>query len=504
MTVLLLALCLFPRSQDDAAKARALIEQLDSNSLEERDSAAAALKKLAPGSEEIDRMLARAAESGGPEVRPRAAAIRSVRFSARLVPDPEEFVARLRSANLSIRNMAVHKLSGFGAAAAPLAAELLDLDRQTAATSLTIIGKSADPRYADTVRKLLGDPQLRDLVHDTLSLLGDASVRPALLQFAQTLQDGRWVVRLGRLRHPDDVPFFGKMLRADESWRTQAALEALQGWPEAKRGLADDVLRLARLGDPLAVCVALDLRDPRLPDALKAVEPSPATLFARATLGDGSAVPHLLRFAKYGPAPRVGLWGLGVLKAPETISLAIGKRGRNETASESLRRALEGVLEEAEIYNPSDGAQRQRVRWVGRPASYPTEMAIWALGEVGVAEAQARLADMLRDDDERVRHAACAALGRLKAREAVPELVKLLDDALAFASFPPVPVPPAEGADSWRVFRALSQPLPVAGWSQVREAAAGALESIIGERFEGTIEERARAWKSWAARRGEK
>jgi len=511
MNAFILSAALLLSFQDDAAKARSLLEKLESDDPLQRDAATADLKKLAPLSEEVDRLIERAAQSGGAETRQRALAVvedrRLVRLAAKVVSDPEDFVARLRSPDPKVRDRAFGRVQSLGASGAPFAAYFLTPGDPHAYQALSLVGFSGDPRYVDKVRGLLGDPNVRNQALDTLSRLGDSAIRPELKALVgDPRESASFGIRaLGRLRHADDIEYFGQLIRNDSSSVTRDALTALHGWREAQKKLADEIVRLARLGSGTAVLLALEGRDPRLADAIKDSHTSPEALFARAVLGDRTAVPHLLRIAKYGPKPRLGLWGLGILKAPEAPSLVRRGRPSPHEGAADLRRALDSLLEETEILNSQGGtlsfrkksttfdAYGRAVETRDRPGEM--SMALWMLGEVGGLEAEVLALESLKDPDERIRASGCASLGRMKSRQAEPELVKLLDDALAFNPHEAAPAPPALGEDSSRVFQKVLRAEAGKGWVQVREAAVAALEDITGERFGGSLDEKVRAWK---------
>jgi HEAT repeat protein len=496
-------LCISP--QDDVSRARAFVQKLNSDDVQEREGAEHELKRLSPRSAEVDQVLEKFTREGPLEVRGRVLSIleerRLIQHAAKFVSDPEEFVARLRSGERNVRLFAFQRVQRLGADGAPFAAEYLKAGDEFASEALRIVGLSGDPRYIAKVRGLLQVPNLRSWAFDALSRLGDSAIRPDLHQLVTNPEAIR---QLGRLRHPDDIELFGRLVRDDQATRSEAALLALHGWTQAQKQLNEAILDRVRDQSGTAILLALELRDPRLLGAIKGFHERPEAIFARAALRDESVVPDLLRVAKYGPQVRLGLWGLGVLKARGAMEQLYRGRAQAGEQSTELRHALESVLEDYEVWD-NQGAHTFRKKdslFVDRRGEIP--MALWALGESGGTEAERLAREALQDRNEAIRYGACEALGRMRSLASVPSLIKALDDALAFTPLAAIPTPPKEGENTFAVFSSVTQANPDKGWAEVRQAATQALEAITGERFEGTTDERIAAWRAWAGRRGDK
>jgi HEAT repeat protein len=510
MIPILSALLLCLSAQDDLAKARSFVQKLDSDDVQEREAAAQGLKILAPKSSEVDQFLEKTSREGNAEVRTRITSIledrRLFQHAARFVSDPEEFLTRLRSSDRHARYFAWQRIRRFGAEGAPFAAEFLNAGDEFASEALRIVALSGDSRYVSKVRGLLQVPNLRFPALDALSRLGDVAIRPDLRELVTNPQSRRTDVIewLGRFRHPEDIELFGRLVDDDQSVRSEVALASLRGWIQAQKELRETIFDQTRQEKGTAILLALDLRDPRLLGAIKNIDEQPEALFARTVLGDASVVPHLLRVAKYGPQPRLGLWGLGVLKARGGIEQLHRGRPKGPEPASEMKQILESLLEEYEVWD-GQGSHvfRKRNSHAGDRGA-ETVMALWAFGEIGGAAAEYRAREALQDREEAVRYGACQALGRMRSIAAIPDLVQALDDALAFRPMASIPLPPKEGEDSSVAFSTVTRAQRDKGWAEVRQAAVQALEAITGERFEGTMDEKSAAWKAWATRRGDR
>jgi HEAT repeat protein len=510
MMIIILAFlsCLDP--QDDVTRARALVERMDADDIREREAAVRELTTLAPTSAEVEQFLEKASREGSAEVQGRLVAVLEERQlrrqAARFVPDPDAFIARLRSPDWNVRFFAFQRIQRLGAEGAVFAAEYLVAGDPSIQPALQMVALSRDPRYIPKVRPFLKDPKQRHSALDALSHLGDPGIREELHQILGNPQraSSTAVEQLGRLRHPDDIAFFDRLIRGDQRELAEASLRVLRGWPQAKKQLSDSIFGRVREGSGLAILLALDLRDARLLGEIKDLPESPEALFARAVLGDASAVPHLLRMAKYGPSVRLGWWGLGVLKARTADEQVLAGRFPAPGPAADFKRALGDLLEEYEILGGQGTHYFQKRYSVSFERRGALPVLLWSLGEMGGTEAERVVRGAVQESDESARYAACQALGRMRSSAAVPDLVRCLDDALAFRPPEPVPEPPQEGGDSMGAFSAVSQPRGGQGWAEVRQAAVAALERIAGERFEGTTDEKVGAWKAWSTHRGGK
>jgi HEAT repeat protein len=130
------------------------------------------------------------------------------------------------------------------------------------------------------------------------------------------------------------------------------------------------------------------------------------------------------------------------------------------------------------------------------PPPEPRDRAAYAraLGRIGGSESEDLLLFMAEDANEEVRFDVAESLGMLKSTRALPQLIRSLDDAIAFQK----PGPPSADATLYDQYEGRTGP---AEWRQVREAAVASIEGIQGEKKSGTLEERAAAWRAWWATR---
>jgi HEAT repeat protein len=297
-------------------------------------------------------------------------------------------IDRLRSDDPDVRDAAARRLKGMGAEArAALEAASRDRDPEVARRAQEILRRiDIATRLSRGLREALPG------IEDRLAAASDAGWTRAFLEAAAS--DGRAA--------DADLDFLAPAaLRGAASRAEKAAvLETIRS--RTLRSASEEVLRLLQDPDEGLRALAADVAaaiDPaaavrRTLDTLQAGADPKDVVRALSLLGAKEAIPEIVRFLGHSN-PR----------AREAAIDALVRRNAREAAADVLKLA--------------DDVDRQ-VR--GR--------AIWTLGDWEARDAAPKLRALLRSapPDSELRRCLAYALGRLGGREAIPELLRTLED----------------------------------------------------------------------------
>lgn len=332
---------------------------------------------------------------------------------------------------------------------------LKDADAERRSSAAQLLGVLKDPRAVDGLIGLLKDDghgkeasePVCKIAAKALASIGDRRALPALLDTARNSRTcgSSAVEAIAELRDPESVE----------------PLIALLNDPKTKTSGAEAAaIALGKTGDKRAFDPLMSLMDSSFPTAVR------AAIAGLGDLGDPRAADRIFALKDGSPESAVAL---AKLKDPRAFDLLI-ELLKGQENSDDVVRAL-GILGDRRAVEPLEKMM----------TAYPCGPAIWSLGELRDTKVLHLFTGMLMRADADTTSMCIEALGKLKDRRALPEMMQLLatSDLLMTGGWLST-LDPNE------------QTYPIREWD-FRPPLYKALASITGQ----SLGESASAWLNW-------